>query len=58
MASIKHIFNELHYEMVRKLAEGGMGVVFEGEHGKIGRKGAIKVLKLEYCQSDEVVERF
>ncbi len=46
------------YVIKRKLAEGGMGVVFEGEHQKIGRKGAIKVLKLEYCQSDEVVERF
>lgn len=46
------------YIIKRKLAEGGMGVVFEGEHQKIGRKGAIKVLKLEYCQSDEVVERF
>src|SRR5688572_174310 len=29
VASIKHIFNELHYEMVRKVAEGGMGVVYE-----------------------------
>ncbi len=46
------------YTIKRKLAEGGMGVVFEGVHGKIGRKGAIKVLKLEFCRSDEVVERF
>nr|HEX4312576.1 HEAT repeat domain-containing protein [Kofleriaceae bacterium] len=46
------------YTIKRKLAEGGMGVVFEGEHGKLGRKGAIKLLKLEFCQNDEVVERF
>jgi len=46
------------YTIKRKLAEGGMGVVFEGEHGKIGRRGAIKLLKLEFCRSDEVVERF
>jgi serine/threonine protein kinase/HEAT repeat protein len=46
------------YTIKRKLAEGGMGVVFEGVHGKIGRRGAIKVLKLEFCRSDEVVERF
>ncbi|MBA2544161.1 MAG: HEAT repeat domain-containing protein, partial [Deltaproteobacteria bacterium] len=46
------------YTIKRKLAEGGMGVVFEGLHGKIGRRGAIKVLKLEFCRSDEVVERF
>ncbi len=46
------------YTIKRKLAEGGMGVVYEGEHGKIGRTGAIKVLKPEFCRSDEVVERF
>ncbi|HEU0036686.1 MAG TPA: HEAT repeat domain-containing protein [Kofleriaceae bacterium] len=46
------------YTIKRKLAEGGMGVVFEGEHTKIGRKGAIKILKLELCQSEDVVERF
>ena len=46
------------YTIKRKLAEGGMGVVFEAEHSKIGRKGAIKVLKLEFCRSEEVVERF
>src|ERR1043165_1759166 len=46
------------YTIQRKLAEGGMGVVHEGVHGKIGRRGAIKVLKLELCRSDEVVERF
>jgi eukaryotic-like serine/threonine-protein kinase len=46
------------YTIKRKLAEGGMGVVFEGEHGKIGRRGAIKLLKLEFCRSEEVIERF
>src|SRR5215510_12933718 len=38
------------YTIRRKLAEGGMGVVYEGEHRKIGRLSAIKVLKLEYCR--------
>jgi serine/threonine protein kinase/HEAT repeat protein len=46
------------YTIRRKLAEGGMGVVYEGMHGKIGRLGAIKVLKLEFCRSEDVVERF
>ncbi|HWO26062.1 MAG TPA: HEAT repeat domain-containing protein [Kofleriaceae bacterium] len=46
------------YMIERKLAEGGMGVVFEGVHTKIGRRGAIKVLKLEFCRSEEVIERF
>jgi len=46
------------YTIRRKLAEGGMGVVYEGIHTKIGRLGAIKVLKLELCRSEDVVERF
>ena len=46
------------YVIKRKLAEGGMGVVYLGEHAKIGRKSAIKVLKLEFCSNAEVVERF
>jgi HEAT repeat protein len=46
------------YVIKRKLAEGGMGVVFEGVHGKIGRRGAIKVLKLELCRAEDVVQRF
>ena len=46
------------YTIRRKLAEGGMGVVYEGAHTKIGRLGAIKVLKLEFCRSEDVVERF
>ena len=46
------------YEVLRKVAEGGMGVIYEGRHAKLGRRGAIKVLKPEYCQSEDVVERF
>jgi serine/threonine-protein kinase len=46
------------YTIRRRLAEGGMGVVYEGIHRKIGRTGAIKVLKLELCRSEDVVERF
>jgi serine/threonine-protein kinase len=46
------------YTIRRKLAEGGMGVVYEGVHQKIGRLGAIKVLKPEFCRSEDVVERF
>jgi serine/threonine protein kinase/HEAT repeat protein len=46
------------YLIRRKLAEGGMGVVYEGVHRKIGRLGAIKILKPELCRSDNMVERF
>jgi serine/threonine protein kinase/HEAT repeat protein len=46
------------YTVRRKLAEGGMGVVYEAERGQIGRIAAIKVLKLEFCRSEAVIERF
>ncbi|HEX3765812.1 MAG TPA: serine/threonine-protein kinase, partial [Kofleriaceae bacterium] len=46
------------YLIRRKLAEGGMGVVYEGVHTRLGRLGAIKVLRSEFCRSEEVVERF
>ncbi|HWO24483.1 MAG TPA: HEAT repeat domain-containing protein [Kofleriaceae bacterium] len=42
----------------RKLAEDRMSVLYEGEPTELGRRGAIKVLKLEFCRSDDVIERF
>ncbi len=46
------------YTIKRKLAEDRMGVLYEGEHNELGRRGAIKVLKLEFCRADDVIERF
>jgi serine/threonine protein kinase/HEAT repeat protein len=46
------------YTIRRRLAEGGMGVVYEAVHDKIGRAAAIKVLRLEFCRSEDMVERF
>ena len=46
------------YRVERKLAEGGMGVVYVAEHAKIGKKAAVKLLKAEYCTDDGVVQRF
>jgi serine/threonine-protein kinase len=46
------------YTIRRKLAEGGMGVVYQGVHDKLGGVVAIKVLKPELCDSEELVERF
>src|SRR5689334_13650572 len=46
------------YTIRRKLAEGGMGVVYEAEHAKIRRIAAIKVLRLEFCRAEDMVERF
>jgi serine/threonine protein kinase len=46
------------YRVVRKIGEGGMGVVFVGEHVLIGRKAAIKLLKREVSEHRGTVERF
>jgi hypothetical protein len=46
------------YRIVAKLGEGGMGAVYLGEHRRIARKVAIKVLLPELSHNQEVVDRF
>ncbi|HJL14900.1 MAG TPA: protein kinase [Sandaracinaceae bacterium LLY-WYZ-13_1] len=46
------------YRVVRKLGQGGMGMVYEGEHTLIGRRVAIKTLLPKYATDPEVVTRF
>jgi len=46
------------YRVLRKLGEGGMGVVYVGEHTLLGRKAAIKVLRTKLSTQEEVVQRF
>ncbi len=61
MASIKHIFNELHYEMTRKIAEGGMGVVYEAMQlgaGNFKKVVAVKLIREEYSAIEEFQNNF
>jgi hypothetical protein len=46
------------YIIERKLAHGGFGTVYVGEHRTLGRRAAIKVLGEEFSQSVEIVQRF
>ena len=46
------------YRIVTKIGEGGMGVVYLGEHTRIARKAAIKVLLPEFSADQQVVARF
>jgi len=46
------------YKLVSVIGEGGMGVVYVGEHAAIGRKVAIKVLHPEYAAQPAIVTRF
>ena len=47
-----------NYRAVRKLGEGGMGVVYEAEHQKIGHRAAVKILKRELALDEEYAQRF
>ncbi|WP_414663793.1 serine/threonine protein kinase [Horticoccus sp. 23ND18S-11] len=61
MASIKHIFNELHYEMTRKIADGGMGVVYEAQQlgsGNFRKVVAVKLIREEYSAIEEFQNNF
>ena len=46
------------YELVRRIGDGAMGVVFEGRHTVLSRRVAIKLLRAELAQNPDVVTRF
>jgi tRNA A-37 threonylcarbamoyl transferase component Bud32 len=47
-----------NYRITAKLGEGGMGVVYLGEHPVIGKKVAMKAIHPELARNPEVVSRF
>jgi tRNA A-37 threonylcarbamoyl transferase component Bud32 len=49
---------EGRYRIIRRLDEGGMGSVFLAEHVLIKRRVAIKVLRPEFSEDADVIERF
>ena len=61
LSKLKHIFKELRFELVRVIAEGGMGIVNEAEQkgtDDFVNRAAAKLICEEYSKIDEFWRNF
>src|SRR3954466_15751358 len=61
MGSLFTIQTDLRYEVVRKLYEGGMGIVYEAEQNgarDFVKRVAIKVIRQNYASQKQFIDNF
>ncbi|MGL5416625.1 MAG: Stk1 family PASTA domain-containing Ser/Thr kinase [Clostridium sp.] len=46
------------YELLEKIGEGGMAIVYKARCNKLNRFVAVKILKKEYADNKEIVDKF
>src|SRR6266404_8426903 len=47
-----------NYDLVEKIAEGGMGVVYKGRHRETGQIVAVKILSPQMTRNEVLLKRF
>jgi serine/threonine-protein kinase len=47
-----------NYRIISELSSGGMGAVFRAQHEILGRPAAVKLLRPELTENEELVQRF
>ena len=45
------------YELLEKIGEGGMAVVYKARCNKLNRFVAVKIIKDEYADNEEIVKK-
>lgn len=46
------------YQLIERIGQGGMGRIYRAVHPELGREAAVKVLSIEFAESEDVLRRF